>query len=82
MIPKAVDEYFTYLAAYEKQDWTARLNNPVWHQHYGNVPKVELPVPFAMLLNLVSVSNAENAAHFGASFHAMHLKQRLQRIRS
>ena len=62
VIPKAVDEYFTYLAAYEKQDWAARLNNPVWHQHYGNPPKVDLPVPFAMLLNLVSASNAENAS--------------------
>lgn len=62
VIPKAVDEYFSYLAAYEKQDWTNRLNNPVWHLHYGNPPKIDLPVPFAMLLNLVSASNAENAA--------------------
>ncbi|WP_439273827.1 lysine--tRNA ligase [Pseudochrobactrum sp. HB0163] len=62
VIPKAVDEYFSYLAAYEKQDWANRLNNPVWHLHYGNPPKIDLPVPFAMLLNLVSASNAENAA--------------------
>lgn len=61
VIPKAVDEYFTYLSAYEKQDWAARLNNPVWHQHNGNPPVVDMPVPFAMLLNLVSASNAENA---------------------
>ncbi len=61
VIPKAVDEYFTYMAAYEKQDWAARLSSPVWYQHNGNPPKVDLPVPFAMLLNLVSASNAENA---------------------
>lgn len=61
VIPKAVDEYYTFLAAYPKQSWKDRLNNPVWHMHNGNPPVVDLPVPFAMLLNLVSASNAENA---------------------
>lgn len=60
VIPKAVDEYFTYLAAYQKQDWKDRLNNPVWHIHAGNPPAIDMPVPFALLLNLVSASNAEN----------------------
>lgn len=62
VIPKAVDEYYSYLPAFERQDWKDRLNNPVWHIHNGLPPKIELPVPFAMLLNLVSASNAENAA--------------------
>lgn len=61
VIPKAVDEYYSFLSAYPKQSWKDRLNNPVWHMHNGNPPKVDLPVPFAMLLNLVSASNAENA---------------------
>lgn len=61
VIPKAVDEYYTYLSAYPRQTWKDRLNNPVWHMHNGNPPAVDLPVPFAMLLNLVSASNAENA---------------------
>lgn len=61
VIPKAVDEYYTYLSAYPRQTWKDRLNNPVWHMHNGNPPTVDLPVPFAMLLNLVSASNAENA---------------------
>ena len=61
VIPKAVDEYYNFLSAYPKQSWKDRLNNPVWHMHNGNPPKVDLPVPFAMLLNLVSASNAENA---------------------
>ena len=60
VIPKAVDEYYSFLSAYPKQSWKDRLNNPVWHMHNGNPPKVDLPVPFAMLLNLVSASNAEN----------------------
>mgnify|MGYP004521648705 CR=1 FL=1 len=60
VIPKAVDEYYTYLSAYRRQDAKAQLDNPVWHIHSGNPPEVELPVPFALLLNLVSASNAQN----------------------
>lgn len=60
VIPKAVDEYYTYLAAYFRQDWRERLGNPVWHMHDGNPPKIDMPVPFALLLNLVSASNAQN----------------------
>ena len=60
VIPKAVDEYYSLLSAIGRQDAAARLNNPVWHIHGGNPPKVDLPVPFAMLLNLVSASNAES----------------------
>jgi len=58
VIPKAVDEYYTFLSAYPGQDWNARLQNPVWHMHDGNPPRIDLPVPFALLLNLVSASNA------------------------
>lgn len=61
VIPKAVDEYYAFLSAYPNQGWKDRLNNPVWHMHNGNPPTVNLPVTFAMLLNLVSASNAENA---------------------
>lgn len=60
VIPKAVDEYYVYLSAYQRQDWKERLNNPVWHIHNGQPPEIHLPVSFAMLLNLVSASNAEN----------------------
>ncbi len=60
VIPKAVDEYFSFLVAYRRQDWKGRLGNPVWYIHYGTPPDIDMPVPFAMLLNLVSASNAEN----------------------
>lgn len=60
VIPRAVDEYYTFLSAYDRQDWKNRLGNPVWHIHDGNPPATELPVPFALLLNLVSASNAQN----------------------
>ncbi|HZV20013.1 MAG TPA: lysine--tRNA ligase, partial [Hyphomicrobiales bacterium] len=35
VIPKAVDEYFGYLEAYQKETEEQRLNNPVWHIHGG-----------------------------------------------
>ena len=60
VIPKAVDEYYTFLSAYQRQDWKERLGNPVWHIHSGNPPAIDLPVSFALLLNLVSASNAQN----------------------
>ncbi|CAN7316619.1 lysine--tRNA ligase [Mesorhizobium sp. LjNodule214] len=60
VIPRTVDEYYTFLAAYPRQDWKERLGNPVWHMHDGNPPAIDLPVPFSLLLNLVSASNAQN----------------------
>ncbi|MGE0281441.1 MAG: lysine--tRNA ligase [Rhizobiaceae bacterium] len=60
VIPKAVDEYYSFLAAYPRQDWKERLGNPVWHIHDGNPPPIKLPVTFALLLNLVSASNAHD----------------------
>ncbi|MCB1362944.1 MAG: lysine--tRNA ligase [Rhodobacteraceae bacterium] len=62
VIPRAVDEYHQHLRAYEGQDLAARLNNPVWHIHGGDVPVSTLIVPFAMLLNLASVSGAQDKA--------------------
>ncbi|MBH0236257.1 lysine--tRNA ligase [Methylobrevis albus] len=62
VIPKHVDEYFTYLGAYDRQDLDAQIANPVWHIHSGTPPKLDLPVPFAMLLNLVSASHAHDRA--------------------
>ena len=59
VIPKAVDEYHQQLRAYHGQDLKAQLNNPVWHIHGGEVPQSTMVVPFGMLLNLASVSGAE-----------------------
>jgi len=62
VIPKAVDEYHQQLRAYAAQDATKRLANPVFHIHGRDVPESNLVVPFAMLLNLASVSAAEDKA--------------------
>lgn len=60
VIPKAVDEYHQQLRAYPDQDATARAANPVFHIHGANVPGSDMVVPFATLLNLASVSAAED----------------------
>lgn len=60
VIPKAVDEYHQQLRAYATQDVKARFNNPVWHIHGGDVPASDMVVPYSMLLNLASVSSAED----------------------
>ena len=62
VIPRHVDEYQQLLDGYSRQDGKQRLSNAVWHIHSGNPPKADMPISFAMLLTLVSSSNAENAA--------------------
>jgi lysyl-tRNA synthetase, class I len=62
VIPKAVDEYLAHLAAFPREEPKAKLENPAWHIHSGAPPQAELPISFALLLNLVSVSNAEDKA--------------------
>jgi lysyl-tRNA synthetase class 1 len=61
VIPRHVDEYQQFLDGYQRQDGRQRLTNPVWHIHSGNPPQSDMPISFAMLLALVSSSNAENA---------------------
>ena len=61
VIPRHVDEYLQFLDSYGRQQPKEQLGNPVWHIHGGGPPKSDNPVPFAMLLSLVTASNAENA---------------------
>ncbi len=60
VIPKAVDEYHQQLRAYPGQTPEQQAANPVFHIHSGDVPVSDMVVPFAMLLNLASVSGAED----------------------
>lgn len=62
IIPKTVDEYISHLTKYSEQDEAQKLENPVWHIHSGRPPEQDVPVSFALLLNLVSASNAEDKA--------------------
>ncbi|WP_181708363.1 lysine--tRNA ligase [Chthonobacter rhizosphaerae] len=62
VIPRAVDEYFTFLEKFPVQDPDTKLANPVWHIHSGEPPAEGTPVSFSMLLNLVSASHAHTKA--------------------
>ena len=61
VIPRHVDDYLQFLDAYPRQGPKEQLGNPVWHIHGGAPPSPDNPIPFAMLLSLVTASNAENA---------------------
>jgi lysyl-tRNA synthetase class 1 len=58
VIPKTVDDYITFLEKLREESVEAQLENPVWHIHNGKPPSETHPVSFALLLTLVSASNA------------------------
>ena len=58
VIPRAVDDYWQFRAAYAEQPVEQRLGNPVHHIHNGPPPAEALPVTFGLLLNLVGVMGA------------------------
>jgi lysyl-tRNA synthetase, class I len=60
VIPRAVDDYLTFLSKVGGEDGKARLDNPVWHIHSGTPPAASLPISFGLLMNLVAVSNTED----------------------
>ncbi len=66
VIPKAMDDYRQFAAAFATQPAKERLGNPVFHVHGGPPPAARAPVPYALLLNLVAVSGARDAAMLGA----------------
>lgn len=56
VIPKTVDEYFTFVTSYD-----GNKDNPSWHVHNGNVPTINnANISFNLLLNLASACNPEN----------------------
>ncbi len=64
VIPKAVDEYITFLRKFpEQQDEPEKqIENPAWYVHGGEIPEgQQTPLSFALLLNLASASNAHDA---------------------
>jgi lysyl-tRNA synthetase, class I len=66
VIPRAVDEYITFLTKFQSEDEAKRLANPVWHIHNGNPPSPESlgvgSLSFGLLLNLASVCNPQDAS--------------------
>ncbi|MBV1705593.1 MAG: lysine--tRNA ligase [Hyphomicrobiales bacterium] len=70
VIPRAVDDYLTFIEAYQRQEPREQLGNPVFHIHGGAPPLPEYigegahrtSLSFAMLLNLAAVANSEDPA--------------------
>jgi len=62
VIPRAVDEYQSFVDAYPRQEPKDRASNPAWHIHNGKVPESANRVSFSMLLNLVSVCHSDDPA--------------------
>jgi len=60
VIPRAVDDYYQAAAAFDGQSPQEQLENPAFHVHFGAPPKIDMPVTFALLMNLVSAANAED----------------------
>jgi lysyl-tRNA synthetase class 1 len=72
VIPRAVDEYQTYLEKFPKEEPLAQINNPVWHIHNGKPPASENIPSFNLLLNLAGVANTEDPKvlwNFIQSYH-------------
>jgi lysyl-tRNA synthetase class 1 len=62
VIPKAVDDYLSFLSAYGGQSENEQVENAAWHIHAGKPPKMGADISFALLLNLVSAANVETKA--------------------
>jgi lysyl-tRNA synthetase, class I len=62
VIPRAVDDYLTFIAKFPAEAASQQVDNAVWHIHSGHPPVAELPVTFALLLNLVAATNSADKA--------------------
>jgi lysyl-tRNA synthetase class 1 len=60
VIPRAVDDYFAGLRRFPELAPEKRYASPVWHIHGGEPPSADVPIAFAVLLNLASACNAED----------------------
>jgi len=60
VIPKAVDEYLTFLEKYHQEEPAKRIENPVWHIHDGHPPQAHVPISFSLLLNLVGAAHSDD----------------------
>ena len=64
VIPKAMDEYLAFAQNYATQEEAAKLDNPAFHIHAGNIPSnaLNFNLSYSLLLNLASACNPENDA--------------------
>jgi lysyl-tRNA synthetase, class I len=60
VIPRAVDEYLTFVDKYPAEEPAKKLENPAWHIHNGKPPAAASALSFNILLNLAGVANADS----------------------
>ena len=61
IIPKAVDEYITFVEKLAEQEPAKQLDNPAWYIHDGKIPNSQhSPISFGLLLNLVNAANTDD----------------------
>lgn len=61
IIPKAVDEYLTFVEKLPEQEPDKKLDNPAWYLHDGVITNAQTsPISFALLLNLVNAANTDD----------------------
>ncbi len=60
VIPRAVDDYYSFVRSFHAQTAAEQLENPAFHVHFGAVPNPDVPLSFALLLNLVATANADD----------------------
>ena len=68
VIPRATDDYLSFIESYKTQEPAKRIDNALWSIHAGSPPDHASPVSFALLLNLVGVANATDKAALWAYF--------------
>ena len=60
VIPRAADDYLRFLDSFHQQDEAEKLANPAWHIHAGQPPQEDVPLTFALLMNLAGACNSED----------------------
>ncbi len=58
VIPKCNDEYLNFNKNFHEDKTYKKMDNPAWHIHFGKPPKIDSPITFNTLMNLVSVCNS------------------------
>jgi len=62
VIPRAADDYLRFLETYHDQEAAEQMTNPAWHIHAGQPPREEVPITFALLMNLAGACHSEDPA--------------------
>ena len=60
VIPRSVDDYLKKVEQFHQQSPPEQLSHAVWYVHQGQVPYIQCPLSYTLLLHLASVVNTES----------------------